>query len=208
VSEAGNTRPASVNEAEVERAVREILAPLDRGIEWLNNLMAGLWFCVVTPGVTILLMWQFGFSVWGAMSCGFFGGLIGLVVIFMNLEGILARRALRHFERRFPEGSPERPVARTILDEMETPSKAEQKLRELLQAATPAERIVRHRRADPEAGVDAALNQVPPATSAASAASPPTPAPPPIMPKPAAGGIYDYIPLKPREAPPGGDKPA
>ena len=205
MSDAGTPQPTPVNESAVEQAVREVLAPLDRNIDWLNNLMPALWFFVLSPAAIFVLMWYFEFGFWPALGLGVGGGLIGTVIIAIWQESWMVNAALKRFQARFPEGSPERPVALRILSEMESPSKAEAKLQEAVARTSPTDRIVRRRREAPEGQVDAALHQLggaPPAAPVPAPGSPSAAPPPPAPsapPRGASGGAFDYIPLKPRE---------
>jgi hypothetical protein len=188
---------AQVDEAKVEAGIREILGPLDRilgqvsGIQNLLMLLSG-------PALFFVLWLLFDFRWWSALLLGF-GGLVVFGGVADWWNGQLARRALPHFDRRFPPDSPERAVAERILGEMESPNKAEQKLLEALNKMSSG-RIIRRRQAPPaEQQVDAALQQL------NNPAGGLPPAPPVQRDPPSAkgdsrarqgqGGYYDYIPL-------------
>jgi hypothetical protein len=182
--------PTGLDERPVEEALRQILDPLDRQLEYGRTLLAAALMLVV-PAL-FLWLWlvkdELAIRALGWSGLGF--GL--LLVLGFGWELLMERVVRRRFERRFPAGSPARAVALRILAQMETPSKAEEKLRDLL-AATSPDRIVRHR--PPEA--PAPLLELPPEVPE------PPPAPPASQdtnPAPRPGGYYDYIPLEPRSA--------
>jgi hypothetical protein len=171
--------PQSADDAQVEGAVREVLAPLNRALSRQDSLMG---FVLVAGAVATWQVFRRGldFARW---SSALWVVLVVVVIIALGawLERRRVRRAVARFDQRFPAGSAERDLALQVLSEMESPSKAERKLQEALgvtppepeQEQEPGEEIVRRRRAKPAA---------PPA------APPPGPAP--------RKGYYDYIPLE------------
>lgn len=182
---------AERDDREIEKGLRTILDPLDRYLN-LGNFALGFALVVIVP-TTFLTLWLSEVTS-GKYAAGWAGGAFVIVVIFgVSWDTLIAWRARLQFDRRFPAGHPTRAQALLILNEMETPSKGEERLRESLQAASP-ERIIRHRRGIAEQELEEGLN--PP--------EPPRPvSPPPIATPPARpGGYYDYIPLEPRSSPP------
>jgi len=163
----------------VEEALRRILEPLDRHLDRVNRAFA-LALILVIPGVFLILWLYPGSQIQGRHALGWAIGAFVLVVLLgLGWDALVARLARRRFDRHFPHGSPARAAALRVLAEMETPNRAEEKLREALSSGSP-DRIVRRR----EAG------------AAGEAAPGPLNAPPAAGPRP--GGYYDYIPLEPR----------
>jgi hypothetical protein len=125
------TQAARIDEEPIERAVRELLVPLELELDRNNNIAC-----------TILLVLAIPVSVWVLYALGLGWGVafgIGATVPFVLFclcvplyESFPARRARDAFDRRFPEGSPDRPVALRVLCEMQRPSKAEQRLQRAL----------------------------------------------------------------------------
>ena len=180
-----NELPIS-DEKPVEQALRDILEPLDRQIA---RVTAFLPLALITLVPLVFFYFWLGLELTGRRSLVLAGGsFCALVAVYLAWEIVVARLARRRFDRCFPPGSPQRSTAMHMLFEMESPSKAEDKLRAALAGSSP-DRIVRHRPAVPE----------PPAAWLAPTLEDATPAhavdP---TPKPRAGGYYDYIPLEPR----------
>ncbi len=179
------------DEALVEQALRDILDSLDRHLERGRTLLAGA-LVLVVPAAFLLLYLLAGVRApvalgWGILALG------GLVALGLGWEMLAERFVCWRFNRRFPEGSASRPIALRILGQMETPCRAEEKLREALSSGSPG-RIVRHQPQLPGPAEVAPLLELPPEHPAPAPAAPAAPSP--ATPRP--GGYYDYIPLEPR----------
>ena len=179
--------PLREDEEPVEQALREILAPLDRQLARSTAFLP-------LALVTIVPLVYFVFWLWldftGRRSLVIAGGAFcALVAVYLAWEIAVARLARRRFDVRFPPGTPGRSTALHILFEMESPSKAEDKLRVAL-ASSSLDRVIRRRPAD---GGDTPAAWTPPALDE-MAAGPAADSPPTLR----AGGYYDYIPLEPR----------
>lgn len=178
--------PVGLKENEVERALRDILEPLDRHLERGGTFLAAALLGVVPA--TFFSLWL-GLNFSGIRAAGWAVVALGLVVALgVGWDALVAWLARWRFDRSFPFGSPQREVALRILDEMQTPTRAEERLRASL-SRTQEGRVVRRRQEEALPPVDAvpAIDPVPP--------SGPMQAPP--LPPPGKGGYYDYIPLEP-----------
>ena len=174
------------DEKPVEQALREILEPLDRQIARVTTFLP-LGLITLVP-VVFFTFWL-GLELSGRRSLVLAGGAFcALVAVYLAWEIIVARLARWRFDHRFPPGTPQRSIAMHILFEMESPSKAEDKLRVAL-ATSSSDRIVRRRPVAPET----------PVVWSPSKFEEDTPIPAvDLTPTPRAGGYYDYIPLEPR----------
>jgi hypothetical protein len=201
------------SEEVIERDLREILSRLDRALHRAN---AALGWTVVLGGLgTFFLQWVARDQ---SFKTSFASGA-GLCVLAAFLgscvDEAMVWRGRSRFNTRFPPDSPDRTRALAMLDEMESPNKAEVKLRESLLGSDPS-RIVRRRTGPaPEQQIDAALAGLAGGQSPASAAVTTQPAAAPVSPAPAPvsspatsvpgqrpGGYYDYVPLElPRDNP-------
>ena len=176
------------DEKPVEQGLREILDPLDRQLAQVTAFLP-LGLVTIVP-IVFFILWLF-LDMTGRRSLVLSGGVFcALVAIYLTWEIAVARMARRRFDRRFPPGTPQRSTALHMLFEMETPSKAEDKLRVALASSSP-DRIVRRR---PPEGTDSSVNWNPPQLD--EEAPPPSTIDPTPTPRP--GGYYDYIPLEPR----------
>lgn len=145
----------TADEHQVETALREILGPLDRRLERFNMVLGLLGLAtVVTVFLLLWLMWE---RSWWAALLWAAGAFFGLAMLMVPWEPLLVRPAVREFDRRFPEGAPERRMALAMLREMESPNKAEEKLHAAVTDTLPGERIVRKRRFPPLTQIEAAL---------------------------------------------------
>ena len=172
--------PLVTDEMPVERALRAILEPLDRQLVRASALLP-LGLLTIVPSVFFFFWLSLDYT--GRRSLIVSGGsFCALAAIYLAWEILVARLARRRFDRRFPPGTAERSAALHMLFEMESPSRAEDKLRAALGNSSP-DRIVRRRPA----------NEIP----AVWTQEEPQPATDP-HPTPRAGGYYDYIPLEPR----------
>lgn len=172
---------AGLDERPVEEALRTILDALDRQLA-----RAAMLFPLTL--LTLLPLVFFGFWLgldWTARRSVVLAGGAGcaLLVGHLTWEMLVTRWALWRFERQFPAYSPSRMLALRILGELETPSRAEEKLRLMLSSFS-LDRIVRHRRE----GEASPLETPPPVTETT----------PPAEMAPRPGGYYDYMPLEPR----------
>lgn len=120
--------PDSTDEATVERAVRDILFPLDQRLEVTTN-----WGCTIAAFVALPLLLGI---LYGGTVNGWLAGLIAVGVPFATwtvvgawLDSRLASQAREAFNTRFPAGDPARPLAIRMLSEMECPNKAQDKLK-------------------------------------------------------------------------------
>lgn len=182
----------------VELALREILEPLDRQ---LARVAALLPLALVTLVPLVFFSLWLGADLSGRHSLVMAGGACcAIVAMYLVWELLTSRLARWRFDRCFPPGTAARAIALAILSEMETPSKAEEKLRVAL-ASVSSDRIIRHRRSSatrfpevafPTTGLPLDL----PAPS--SSAQVQVGSSPPVAPSKRPGGYYDYIPLEPR----------
>jgi hypothetical protein len=176
--------PLVTDERPVERALREILEPLDRQFARVTAFLP-LGLVTILPGVFFASWLGLDFSIRRSLIVAG-GAFCVLVAIYLAWEIAVARLARRRFDRRFPSGTPQRSAALHMLFEMESPSRAEDKLRVALGSSSP-DRIVRRRPA----------NEVPVAWPPSSSEGVP-PQVADLQPTPRPGGYYDYIPLEPR----------
>jgi hypothetical protein len=116
------------------------------------------------------------------------------------LEYFLVRRSVGDFNRRFPEGTPQRELAVAMLREMESPNKAEEKLHAALMGVLPGERIVRKRRLPPFGQVEAALSPFRRRAVSRDSTGHIAPGPPPAGPQNSEG-------IVPRDRPPPANGP-
>lgn len=167
----------------VERALRQILEPLDRHLDHVNRAFA-LALILVIPGVFLGLWLYPGSTIIGRHALGWaIGAFILVILLGIGWDALVARLARRRFDRHFPHDTPARTAALRVLTEMETPNRAEEKLREALSNAS-ADRIVRRREGPPAEAPAAWAPDAPPEGRPLAGPGP--------------GGYYDYIPLEPR----------
>ncbi|MCI0458268.1 MAG: hypothetical protein L0Z62_14990 [Gemmataceae bacterium] len=150
-----NNSPVAADEQRIEKALREILCPLDRRLG-LFYAVAGLCLIVGLAAVFLLtwLVWDWA---WWAALLWAGGGFVALAVVLVPVEALVMRPAVRDFHRRFPEDGPERALALHLLQDLESPNKAEEKLHAAVTDAFPTERIVRKGRLPSFVQVEAAL---------------------------------------------------
>jgi hypothetical protein len=166
---------------QMEKALRELVAPLDRGLKYLFAAF-GLLAVLGVPG-GVYMVWLVSDGNWfAALFWGGGGVFLLLCVLILPCEDVLVQRAVRAFDRRFPEGGPERAPAVNMLAEMDSRHKAAAKLQAALT------QVVRYPPADADADLASALD----ALGASQTAPPPSP---PVL---RSGGSYDYVPLEPR----------
>lgn len=183
------------DERTVETALREILEPLDRQLARVTMFFP---LALVTIVPTVFFILWLGYDFTGRRALVMSGGVCcSLVALYLSWEILASRLALRRFDRRFPPTTPARAIALGILTEMETPSKAEEKLRTALASISP-DRIVRHRR-EPQDHTDTlpigSISTDPPTIKVGPSPQPSEEADDSGR-RP--GGYYDYIPLEPR----------
>jgi hypothetical protein len=170
----------------VEQALRELLAPLDRHLERGRSLLAA---ALVLAPAPFILLWLLSFieakhaAGWSVLA------FVVLVLAGLGWELLMERLVRRRFERRFPADSSERDAALRILNEIETPTRIEEKLRDALSVS--AQRVARHPpeyapSEQPQPLLELPPEQPPPRSEAPPAAASSKP-----------GGYYDYIPLEP-----------
>ena len=175
------------DEKPVEQGLREILDPLDRSLAQVTAFLP-LGLVTIVPFV-FFIFWLF-FELTGRRSLVLAGGVFcALVAVYLTWEIAVARLARLRFDHRFPPGTPQRSTALHMLFEMETPSKAEDKLRVALASSSP-DRIVRRR---PPVTAEVPALWTPPQLDETTPVPLADPTPPPRP-----GGYYDYIPLEPR----------
>ncbi|MGL4555223.1 MAG: hypothetical protein ACRC33_28990 [Gemmataceae bacterium] len=176
-----------VNDRRVEEKLCRILAPLDRHLDRGSTLLAAA-LIVVVPG-TFLCLWMPGLLDRYRSLGGAFAAAGVVIAVGFAWDALASRLALWRFEWAFPSGSGERDVAYRMLNEMQTPTRAEDRLRELL-AHTAGDRVRRNR------------HQLPPSIDAAPAIDPVAPdrVPASDWAIPTRPGYYDYIPLEPKDA--------
>ncbi len=196
--DAAHTPAPGPDEQQVELRLRMLLGVLNRQLNRLYLVMGEAWVFAAPVSVCVLVeVWRWAW--WTALLGGVAGSAALLVHLGVLVEAGLARRSARAFNRQFPEATPERAQALSMLAEMRTfRAKAESALSNALAAVSPADAVVRHK-VDPEGGVHAALQTL----TGIPAAPPPQPAPAATEPAPPArprAGVYDYIPLEPRAA--------
>ncbi|MBP7867267.1 MAG: hypothetical protein KA419_15120 [Acidobacteria bacterium] len=223
----------TVDEQRIEQDLRSFLGRLIQAIDrW--SVFLGLSMIFFIPlGIILasnyLLRWSFWQTV-GYGSLLWLGLVVIMVVLSLADESKKIRAAAAEFLRRYPGGSPEGEAALRILREMESPSKTERKLLNVILGGTPdapptENFIIRRRPGTPEGEIAEALGDlsggdVPPAILRAPN---PPPAPPvepftraeaPGPPRSSPGGgnaadHFDFIPLEPftpPEPPPGKGK--
>jgi hypothetical protein len=123
--------PTASDEEQLEKAVRELLVPLERELERWNTLVCSFLLLAIPVaiwGLATGLEWGW----WAAVPAGIVGPFLIFCLLVPLHEGVASRRARAEFDRRFPEGSRERPLALQMLCEMQRPSKAEQRLQKVL----------------------------------------------------------------------------
>ncbi len=191
-----------LDERRVEEVLREILDSLDRQLTWAVALMP-LVILTIVPVVFFLLWhtydWRFvrAAPTSAGLCCAFAAGYL----IWVMLASRLARW---RFDHRFPAGTHARALALRILAEMESPSKAEQRLLQALAGSSP-DRIIRHRRIDSDTepaetllGGPSTVVSEPPKGQVQIGGPSGFESQQPSRP----GGYYDYIPLEPRSTNP------
>src|SRR5262249_26714906 len=150
---------ATRDERKVEEALRAILDPLDRHLT-RGSFVLGLALALLAPA-TFLILWVGQFTD-GRLALACAAGVFALVVVAgFAYDGFVAWLARRRFDRWSPLGSDDRAVALPTLVERETPSKGEERLRQVPQATSP-ERIIRPRPQPPEPAGPPPENAPPP----------------------------------------------
>src|SRR5262249_42073832 len=126
MTEPARAPQGSPREQQLEKALRDILGPLDRRLESFNTVM-GLIVIVVIATVLGLLWQVWDFRWWAALLWA--GGAVMVVaMVLVFLEPLVVRPSVAAFNQRFPETSRERDDALDLLREMQSPNKAEEKL--------------------------------------------------------------------------------
>ena len=217
-------RPAATDERHIEEQLRAFLFRLIQAVDrW--NVALGLAILIVFP-LGIILMAHYAFD-WGFWQTVLYGGLIwlglmiALVVLSIRDENAKLRRAAADFDLAYPPDTPARETALGILRELESPSRTERKLLNVIMGGTPdaapdSRFIVRRRSGSAEEELARGLGDlVAPAAPDALSGPPPAPPPPtapPVEPFPSSGppppppagaaarkssDSFDFIPLEP-----------
>ena len=117
------SEPLVTDERPVERALRDILEPLDRQ---LSRVTAFLPLGLVTLVPSVFFVFWLVVELSGRRSLVLAGGAFCvLVAIYLAWEIAVARLARWRFDLRFPPGTPQRSTTLHMLFEMESPSKHE-----------------------------------------------------------------------------------
>lgn len=134
--------PTRLDEGLVEEALRAILEPLDRQLARATMLIP-LLLVTVVPAIFFVLWLYYDWYGRRALitACG---ACCAIAFCYMTWEILATRLARWRFDRRFPSGTPVRTLALRILSEMESPTRAEEKLRGAL-ACSSGDRIIRRR---------------------------------------------------------------
>jgi hypothetical protein len=124
------------------------------------------------------------------VGCGFIAFIV-VIAIGFAWDALISRLTLWRFDSAFPVGTAERDLAVRMLSEMETPTRAEDRLRDLL-AQVSGDRVQRSKQQ---------RSALPPADALPAI----DPVPPEQLPRvegegPVGPGYYDYIPLEPKKA--------
>jgi hypothetical protein len=154
MSQEGQGPAPPVDEARVEKDLRDILFRLDRALERYGGpngvalgLIGGVGFVVCFPVGLYLAIWVWGWPWPHAVAATFIVSLMGPLLVGFGacaaLEALSLGRAVRRFNEAFPEGGAERAAALRALGEMKSPRGAPRKLRKAVAASSPSERIVR-----------------------------------------------------------------
>lgn len=218
---ASPTSPAPVDERRIEEEIRSFLGRLIQAIDRWATVLGLSMIAFIPLGIILAANFVFHWSFWQTVVNGFLiwlGLVIVMVVVSIRDESAKIRAAAAEFRRLYPEGSPKGEAALRILREMESPSKAEIKLLNVILGGTPDTPpvpIVRRRPGTTEDEIaeqlgDLAGGDVPPAIPS----PPPRVLTPPVEPLPAppphsAPGAtsaaaekkgpqrFDFIPLEP-----------
>ncbi|MBY0228505.1 MAG: hypothetical protein K2W96_04415, partial [Gemmataceae bacterium] len=149
-----------MEERSVEQGLRDILEPLDAHLDWANTLLAAALVGIV-PAVFLLLWLVLEFS--GKHALGWAAAsFLAVVLAGIAWDWTLSRLARWRFDWRFPRGSTEREAALRMLAEMESPSKAEERLRDSLSRGSIRRVVRRPSPALPAADAVPAIDPVPP----------------------------------------------
>lgn len=176
---------AGPDDSRVEQALRELLAPLDRHLEFGRTLLAAALVLAPAPFILLWLLSQIEAKTaagWSVLAFGL------LVLIGFGWEVLMGRFVRWRFDRRFPAGSAARTMALHVLSEIQSPNKVEEKLRDAL--GGPGQGIIRHRPGPASTHEPLPLLGLPPQEEV-------RPAAPPAAASSRPGGYYDYIPLEP-----------
>lgn len=177
-----------MDERSVEQGLRDILEPLDAHLDWASTLLAASLVGIV-PAVFLLLWLVLEFS--GKFALGWAAvAFLGVVLAGIVWDWMLSRMARWRFDYRFPRQSAEREAALRLLAEMESPTKAEERLRDSLSRGSIRRVVRKPAPALPPIDAVPAIDPVPPAVPPSRAGMKPLP--------PQQGGYADYIPLQPR----------
>ena len=140
----------STDEAAIEAELKELVARVNRGIDWSANVGCFGWIAII------------GLSAAGG---GIIGAIVGAVVGVLVSFGLAAtyderliKRTARRFHERWPVSSPQRATAITILDELESKGSGLEKVRAKIREGDGVTR----RRAEAPITAENVLNAVPP----------------------------------------------
>jgi hypothetical protein len=200
VADSGNLPRADGPENQVRTDVGRIVCSAERRLHGASSIVGGV-FCVGVVALWVTLAWEF---VWLALALTL-GWLVLCGLIALGVENLLIWLAVRRFNRRFPEGAPERPGALALMASWKSSIPAAQKIRLALGLIGPE--------SAPEAQIEAALHQL--------AAGPAAPAAPssvqldpsrlhlgPCADSPGENDAHRlYLPIETLDKPVKGDKP-
>jgi hypothetical protein len=136
VSSASPNPSTPTDEADIERAVRAILFPLDQELERSTNRGCSLFALVIAPLLFLGLAFGLELNTWVAIAVAIVVPFCAWAALSAWLDARAGRRAAVRFNEHFPEGHPARPLAIQMLSELEYANKAQDRLREALQRAS------------------------------------------------------------------------
>lgn len=118
---ASEKKPPGLSERKVRREARRIVDQLDR---FMENAYAVLGCSALIAGIAAFpFCWKFLDHTWWQATLWAFGVLVvsfvAVAVIGLWLESRSWRKAVRRFDLRFPEGSPHRPIAESMVADVE-----------------------------------------------------------------------------------------
>ena len=110
-----------ISERRVRREARRIVDDLDRKIDALQTTLGCS--ALLLPLGLFPYLWKIQEMVWWKSALWALGGgfalLMTTAIAFIGVESRLAEKAVRRFNLRFPERSPHRPLAESMLADVE-----------------------------------------------------------------------------------------